>query len=270
MTFTDLEYSNYSGQPVALYEFKRGETLLCYSSTDRDITANGRVYKACNIMHGALVQKGTPVTDVFEITAQRDLDIVGWFRYTAPSDTVYVIVRRFHYGDSEAVIAWIGQIVAVSEKNDDSATIKCQAVSITLRRGGLRLAWQRGCPHALYDQNCRVDKSAFAVNTTVTSVGGISFTVGGLSLTSAFWPGGIVEWQIHPGTYERRPIESVAGTTVFPFGGMDGYVVGMAVTLYPGCKRTSSWCISFFNNLTNYGGFPFMPNRTPYNGDPVF
>jgi hypothetical protein len=42
------------------------------------------------------------------------------------------------------------------------------------------------------------------------------------------------------------------------------------VTLYPGCKRTSIWCDTFFHNMSNFGGFQWLPNRSPYDGDSVF
>lgn len=270
MAFVTSEISNFHGRPIALYEFRRGQMVLGYAAADQDIHTSARTFIAAPMENHGVKQKGTAVTDVFEITCPRSLEIVQWFRYTPPSDIVYLTVRRFHYGDAEAVIIWIGQVVAVSENADETATIRCQAVSITLKRGGLRLTWQRGCPHALYDQNCRADKTAFAVPTSIGALGTNYFTVStGLS-GAAFWPGGIIEWQPSPGTYERRLIEHVIGSQVFPYGQMDGYTPGMAVTLYPGCKRTSSWCNDFFSNLSNYGGFPFMPTRSPFNGDPIF
>jgi hypothetical protein len=104
------------------------------------------------------------------ITAPRTVDPAVWFRLTPPSDTVYVVLRRFHWGDAESVIIWLGQIISVSDNADESATLRCQAISITLRRGGLRMSWQRGCIHALYDQNCTVDKSLYAYPRTIASV----------------------------------------------------------------------------------------------------
>jgi hypothetical protein len=34
-------------------------------------------------------------------------------------------------------------------------------------------------------------------------------------------------------------MSQTAGSSIYPFGQMDGYTAGMAVTIYPGCKRTS-------------------------------
>lgn len=272
MTFLSHELANYDGRPILLYEFRRGNYAVGYVASHADVVTDLLTYKATPITNQGVKQKGTTVTDIFEIECPRSLEVVQWFRYTPPSDTIYLVLRRFHYGDPEAVIVWIGQVVSVSEQSDETASIKCQAVSITLKRGGLRLAWQRGCPHALYDQNCRADKPTFAHPTTISTVGTTFLTLSPSVPTDAYWPGGIVEWQAPGGLYyERRLIEHiVAGNQLYPYGQFDGYTAGMAVTLYPGCKRTSTWCESYFNNLANYGGFPFMPSRSPFDGDPIF
>jgi uncharacterized phage protein (TIGR02218 family) len=284
MSFVTLEQSNYAGQPVLLYEFKRGSAVFAYAAADKDIVANnGTVdltYLATAISNSGQTQKGTAVTDVFEVTCPASLGIVQWYRYTPPSDTVYLAVRRFHYGDTQSVIVWLGQVVSVEESSEGVATIKCQQVSITLKRGGLRMTWQRSCIHALYDQNCTVNKATFATAVTVTAVAlsGI-ITVTPHPSADAYWNGGIVEFELptdpvggHTGITERRLIENINTATggLVPYGQLDGYFVGQLLTLYPGCKRTSEWCNSFFNNVDNFGGFEFMPNRSPYSGESVF
>lgn len=278
MTFLTLENSNYDGQPVLLYEFTRGPTALFgYAAADRDIVANNGThdvtYKATAISNSGQTQKGTAVTDVFEVTCPASIEVVQWYRYTPPSDTIYLAVRRFHYGDTQSVIVWIGQVVTVEESSDGVAVLKCQQVSITLKRGGLRMTWQRNCIHALYDQNCRVDKSLYAVSATVTAVAfARQIAVTPTPDNSWYWNGGIIEFDAPglTGVKERRLIETVIANNVYPYGQMDGYSVGQSVTLYPGCKRTGEWCNSFFHNVDNYGGFEFLPNRSPFSGDSVF
>lgn len=271
MTFLALEESNYAGEPVLLYEFRRGNLRLLYAAADRDITAGADTYTATAITSDGAKQKGEAVTDAFTVTAPADLTIAEWFAYTPPSDLVYLTVRRFHYGDPQAVVAWIGSVVSVNADDAGKVTITCQAVSVSLKRTGLRLAWQRGCPHALYDQNCRADKTAFGVPLTVTAIGSNVLLVSGGLSSSAHWPGGFIEWEIASGTFERRLIENtVGGNSIYPYGQMDGYTVGMGLTAYPGCLHTSIHCDTFFNNILNYGGFEFMPIRSPYDGDPIF
>jgi uncharacterized phage protein (TIGR02218 family) len=277
MAFPTIEGSNYDGSPVVLYEFTRGvDAVFGYAGADKDITtSNGTreiVYVAAPISNSGQTQKGTAVTDVFEITCPATLEVVQWYRYTPPSDTIYLAVRRFHYGDTQSVIVWLGQVVSVEENSEGIATIRCQQVSITLKRGGLRMTWQRGCIHALYDQNCTVDKSLYAVGVSVNIVGVNYLVLLETPSSSTFWNGGILEFDVPSltGVKERRLIESISGNTLFPYGQMDGYYHGMPLTLYPGCKRTGEWCNSFFHNIDNYGGFEFLPNKSPFSGESVF
>lgn len=272
MTFLAREQSNYDGEPILLYEFRRGAMRAYYASCDRDVPSSAGTFLACPISNGGVTFKGMAVTDQFEITAPSDIAPGQWFAYSPPSDTVYVVVRRFHWGDPFSAIVYIGQIVSVTHGESDEITIKCQPTSITLKRGGLRMSWTRGCQHALYDQNCQVNRETFGLNRTITQLTAGSFVVSGTIPSNYFWPGGIVQWEPSPGTFERRLLEdgNYVHNQFTPYGQMDGYAVGLAVRLYPGCKRTSQWCDSFFNNFDNYGGFQFMPTRTPYDGDTVF
>jgi len=38
-----------------------------------------------------------------------------------------------------------------------------------------------------------------------------------------------------------------------------------SVTLYPGCSHTIADCRDKFNNLVNFGGFPWIPSKNPFN-----
>ena len=40
---------------------------------------------------------------------------------------------------------------------------------------------------------------------------------------------------------------------------------GETVSLYPGCDHTLQTCHGRFNNAENFGGFPWIPRRNPFN-----
>jgi hypothetical protein len=125
VSFATIEGSNYAGQPVLLYEFTRGvDAVFGYAAADEDITtSNGTreiVYVAAPISNGGQTQKGTAVTDVFEVTCPASLEIVQWYRYTPrslrselqcgqialPDDGEYRADRRIRLsrGDSRFVV----------------------------------------------------------------------------------------------------------------------------------------------------------------------
>jgi hypothetical protein len=41
------------------------------------------------------------------------------------------------------------------------------------------------------------------------------------------------------------------------------------VNLYPGCNKSMDHCINRFDNILNYGGFPWIPGKNPFGGTSI-
>lgn len=276
MSFNDKEISNQEGRIIGLYKFQWGNTIWRYTSADRDITYNengtDRVYTAVTIFDNGMTQGGDQAND-FTVTAQSDLPLVGLFRSTPPSGSIYLTCRHKHFDEADAPVFWIGTVGNVKGTDDATAEIIGRTLTSSFKRSGLRLSWQKNCPHILYDRSCRVNPEAFGVAGVVTAKTGNTITVsGGAVAAYAQFPGGFVKWQVNvDGTSERRGIESANIGGIFTlYGRTDRLDIGTAVTLYPGCNHATSDCFGRFNNLSNYGGFEFLPNKSPFDGTPVF
>jgi hypothetical protein len=125
----------------------------------------------------------------------------------------------------------------------------------------------------LYDRGCRVDPALFAVPGVVTAKDGTTITVSGAAAaTPGIYLGGFVTWEVNgDGTLERRGIEATADGGVFTlYGRADRIEVGYDVIMNRGCDHTSLVCETDFDNLANNGGFDFLPNKSPFDGTPVF
>lgn len=307
--FFERENSNEDGSPVLLYEFRRGKLSQYrpgtesanlydreasfdyrYTSSDRDVTilqpqrnAEGKIekkayeYKSTAISDEGISQTGESETDSFVIKMPSETEIVQLFRGTAPSDTVHLWVRRIHDGDNDPVIVWVGTVQGVTVNQVGLATVTCQQLTVSFNRDGLHLSWERGCPHALYDHNCRADKAKFGVEGVISAVLGNLIEVdAAASQENSYFSGGFFEYALTDtegnltGVFERRPIQSHTGNRVELLGLADGLDVERPITLYPGCTRNAKTCKERFNNYLNFGGFPFMPGKTPYDGDSVF
>lgn len=280
MTFETREISNQDGAPVALYEFRWGDTLWRYTSSveDQTITTDeGDVtYTAVAISDNGMVQGGSSNNNL-EVTVQSDIELIDLFRSTPPSGPIMLTVRRLHNegGSDEWFVYWLGQISNVKRQPGGAkAVIVCHTILATFDRTGLRLSWTRGCPHMLYDSECRVDPSAFAVSATITaknSDGSISVDTSGGN-PAGYFDGGYIEWPAtEDGTLDQRSIESSASDTTFViFGSADRLEVGMTVTLYPGCPLIAQACNDKFNNLANFGGFEQMTDENPFDGRNIF
>lgn len=271
MTFDSIERSNYNGAPTTLYEFSVGETNWRYAASENNVVLNGVTYSALTITNEGYSSSGNPDTDEMTVRLDARATVTQLYLGTPPSEPVQLRVRTIHRGDNEAPVVWAGQVKSGKQISTVEFMFTCNSLLSTLNRNGLRLSWGRGCPHALYDRSCRVDPDDYATSLTVTSITGNTLTSSAFGvLGNDYLSGGFLSFVGTHGALERRAIKSHTGSTVTLLGPADGISAGMWVIAYPGCNRITSTCQSKFNNLANYGGFPHLPTKSPFDGDPIF
>ncbi len=275
MSFDTIERSNYDGQPIRLYEFSIGTVFHRYASGEEKVTLPGaptpHVYDPLPISDGGMVQSGDGQSNETTITLPSSAPIAQLFNTVPPSEELWVAIRELHYGDTEAPVVWIGTVASSKQTGLAITEFTCQLLTASFERNGLRLGWGRQCPHALYDRNCRVNKAAYAAAIFVESFNGNTVVSDALNaFPGGYFNNGFYEFSMIPGVLERRAIEVHYGGSFLVLGTTEGLSVGGAILVYPGCARNTSECISKFNNLANYGGFPHLPGKSPFSGDPVF
>lgn len=277
MAFSLFEIGNRTGRPVFLYELTWGAKVWRYTSADRNVEFGSYeggapiTWEAIAISdEGVILGAGQRE---FTVNIPANLPIVDLYRSTPPAESIQLRAIRFHKDDpsGEASVYWFGTVGNVKRKDRAKAVIF--GLPTSLRRTGLRLCWERNCPHMLYDQDCKADKSLFKVETTITALTGTTITVASLgAFAGTQFNGGYFEWEADPApAMDRRGLESfLVGNSFNIFGSTDRIEVGEAVTLYLGCDLTPETCQGTFNNLPNHGGFRFMPGKSPFDGNPVF
>lgn len=135
-------------------------------------------------------------------------------------------------------------------------------------RGFLKIQTPRNfysaqCRYSLFDAGCTLSQAAFAVtgvvtgasrnqsiNTNITSKADAYFSLGEARFTSGLNNG--LRQMIRRSTQAGGLIELI---TPMPFTVMNGD----ALTLYPGCDKTTATCTTKFANLVNFGGAPYIP-----------
>lgn len=271
MTFDSFERSNYSGMPTILYEFSLGSTAWRYCAADNDLSFDGHTYLATSIKNDGFSFSGNPETDDIQISIASSAAVTTLYVGTPPSDQVRLKIRTLHKGDTQAPVLWSGLVKSGKQQSLAEFVFTCNSLLSTLNRLGLRLSYSRGCPHALYDRGCKVDPANFATTVQLSAVNGNRLVSTGIALLpDGHLSGGFVSFQGTHGATDRRAIESHSGNTVTLLGSSDGISSGAWVVVYPGCDRVTSTCETKFNNLANYGGFPHLPTKSPFDGDPVF
>ncbi len=282
MDFEDFEISNDDGLRIALYEIEWGNTKWFYTSADQEIVATipvgagteDRTYLPVAISDSGMKQGGG--NNDMTVNAPSNIPLVDLFVSTPPALEIWLTVRRMHLGQTDTPkIAWTGTINNV-KRTEGNAEVEIIGHSLlaSFKRSGLRLAWTRGCPHMLYDQDCKADKTLFAVAGTITALTGNTITVDftGPDPAAGWFDGGFIEWvaDTGTGTIDRRGVVSSSSATVLTlFGTTYRLAVGMAITLYPGCDLTKATCDAKFSNGDNFGGLEQMTGKNPFDGTAI-
>lgn len=271
MTFDSKERSSYDGIPTMLYEFSLADTYWRYAAGDASITLGGVTYSALAIASEGYSSSGNPDTDEMVVRLSAYADVTQIYVGTPPSDVVRLVIRTLHRGDTDAPVVWAGQVKSGRQVSTVEFAFTCNSILSTLNRNGLRLSWGRGCPHALYDRSCRVNPADFATAIEIEQVSGNTIVSSGFAgRADGYFSGGFIVFTSTLGAIERRAIKIHAGNAIALLGASDGLEAGMAITAHPGCDRVTATCEGKFNNLPNYGGFPHLPTKSPFDGDPIF
>lgn len=271
MSHDTIERSNNLGEPITLYEFTFGTANWKYSSDDEDTALGDNIYFATPITDSGVEQSGDASSDEMNVTLPKSLPVAVMLNGHPPSEKVWLLIRRKHRGETDAPIIWVGYAVSCKQVNTVSVEISMKMLTSGFNRNGLRLSWGRQCPHALYDISCRVPKASYGVTFEIDAISGSTITSADIAwLPSAYFSNGFIEWPRFSGAIERRGIENHFGISFNIFGTASGLQPGDLITAYPGCSRTREDCKNKFNNLSNFGGFPHMPGKSPFQGDPVF
>ena len=200
MTYDAVERSNYDGVPTTLYEFAIGTNAWRYASGETDITSGGHVYTALPISDSGIIQSGDVQNDDLTVTLPHTVAVAALYVATPPSQPVYLTMRRINRGEVEAPIVWVGTVKSAKRPSLAEFQLVCKVLTSSLNRNGLRLAWSKGCPHALYDLNCKVDPDDFGAAIQIQSLTGASVTSTGLgAFAVGYHSGGFLEWELLPG-----------------------------------------------------------------------
>lgn len=247
-----------------LYRFIRGATIWTFTSSDTAIVYNLETYIPITIGHGERKSRTEMSKANLEVSISLDStiadDILSYFGNTP------LIFTLFIQTDLGTEVGWKGRYLSQKlVKNQIKLTI--ESIFTALRRPGLRARYQKNCRHALYYTSCGVDKSAFAITGELTDITGSTVTVAEAALQPDGWfLGGMIK---SPTDDSLRWIVNHVGsilTLVRPF---ETLTVLDVVTLHPGCDHTRSTCLSKFSNVTNYGGFPWIPHINPFAGTSI-
>lgn len=281
MTYSDREKSWEDGAPVEYYAFIRGTDYWRYNTSDRILTRIESIegvdtevpYLPLSISRERIQQGAERNKLTLSVTVPRDADVVDLWHPYPTSSPVGLTIYGGHLGETDEVVVWIGRVVSPKFR-PESVTLLGEPSTTLARKSGQVQCWQRGCMHVLYKQGnglCNVVREDFALPAVITSVvANVVKAVEFATLDAGRLAGGYLEWTTPAGSVERRSISTHNGDTISLFYGTAELPVGAEVIAYPGCRHNWDDCENFFSNGVNYGGDLYSPERSPFNGNPVF
>uniref|UniRef100_A0AAU8GS05 Tail assembly protein n=1 Tax=Pseudomonas phage PAKlein3 TaxID=3230132 RepID=A0AAU8GS05_9VIRU len=268
MTYQTYEESLDRGTPVELYEFVQGIQRWNYISGTEPIVRLGQTYTPMPVTRAGVKQSGDVFKDSLKLSFPRDDAFASQFLGFAPEGVTTVTVLRGHYGDpdNEYVVYWKGRVVGAKAAGNQ-IDIECESIFTSIRRPGLRARFEYGCRRTLYLKGCNVNRELYKLQGDVLSIaGGLEVTVAGSgSKPDGYFTGGML---VTPDGAARF-ITNHVGDKVTMMRPINGLVGGMTVSLYPGCDHLRDTCKNKFNNLDNFGGFPFIPSKNPFGGSSI-
>jgi uncharacterized phage protein (TIGR02218 family) len=266
VTYSAYESSLELGTPIELYEFVQGIKRWNYVSGADEIIRLGQTYRTSNIKRDRIKQSSDPFKDGLSLTFPRDDEFAAQYIGFAPEEVTTLTILRGHYGDpdSQFTTYWKGRVVG-GKATENEVNVECESVFTSIRRPGLRAKFEYGCRHTLYLPGCGVNREAYQHIGAVLSVsGGLVVTVGGSgSFPAGYFTGGML---LTSDGVARFLIAHTSDqvTLARPVAGLTGNVI-----LYPGCDHLKETCNTKFGNLDNFGGFPYIPTRNPFDGSSI-
>jgi uncharacterized phage protein (TIGR02218 family) len=275
MSYATLEASAQDGRPIYKFLFVKGSTEYRYTSASFFVSDSTGTFEPVAITASNITQTNELAKNGIKIELPRDNTVAQLFLGKVPEQTTSLTIFRTHDAEdaSDQFVYWKGR-VAAAQADGDSVTLECEDIFTSMQRPGLRARYQKGCRHALYSSACGVNINDYGDASEISSQSGVILTVsinpdstGGSVIDRAdgYYNGGIVELSDGSMRYIINHVGSQL-TLISAFDDLEIDSLGVTCTLYPGCAHNMSDCNLKFNNLDNYGGFPFIPGKNPFRG----
>lgn len=267
MSYAAVEVSTSDGQPIELYVFQQALKTWYYTTGPDVITRTGIDYEPATITRSAISQSNETSGSAISLTFPRDHDFARQFLGFAPDLVTTLTIFRGHATDTSAefLVFWKGRVIS-GTGNGPTIDLACESVFTSLQRTGLRARYQRQCRHALYSPSCTLNMDTYKVTGVVQSVNtGLVTCTQAAALPNGWFTGGIL--RLASGA--TRFIISHSGAQLQLSRPFAEDIGGQTIDIFPGCDHLKSTCISKFNNLLNFGGFPYIPSINPFGGTSI-
>jgi hypothetical protein len=266
--------------PVELYEFTRDDVVYRYTPNDVTLTdSDANEYAPALIARREVQASEEDTAHSIEVELPVGSPVAAWFQGLVHVHPVWLRIRRRHRGQSGAAnetLLFYGRVESAQVQADGRATLTCAPIRKAVRRILPTITVQRQCNWVLYGDECGVSEAAHKWAVTITANASGELTVSASDWTADPIPdvgefvGGFVEW--YPDGDLAADLRRQWVTTHAALRTLSTFVhepsipldTAARVWLYSGCDRSRTVCKSRFANIANFGGFPDMPDESPF------
>ena len=276
MSFSSQQESTEDGAPIELYAITGADTFY-YTSAAEPYTLNGNTYEPIAISRTA------PTISVKETSGSLTLKFpfnnpfVARYLGGVPPSPDNLTIQQVHLSDAAAEVFpfWAGSVSSVKFSGTEASVSVLGMMSMLAAQIPTQtFSWM--CDHNLYSKQCLVPKSPFTFSFSVVaaSADGVTVTLSDqgqattkLAADTAFFNGGTFLNGVDGSQRMGVDFSATANTNEYSLVllvPLAGLTPGQAITFTAGCDKSVQTCLSRFNNVEHYGGFPFVPTLNPH------
>lgn len=265
--FDTYEESLESSEPVEFYQFIVGSTTYRYNDSEETITISGNDWEPLAISRSRIVRSQDRDRKGITVRMPGHLEIPSLFVDSAPTDRISFSLYLGQRNESPAwdtlVPLFPGFVKGVSWEQDGTvAVIAIRSLEDAMNGTMPRVSYKSLCNNFLYDDLCGVNPASFSHVGNVSSISGNDITISGINASGIDFVGGYV--QTSTGT-DFRLVLAQSGDTLTLLLPFFTDPTGSNVTAFAGCDhKIDGDCALVFDNVAEFNGFAFVPNRDPY------
>lgn len=258
MTFQDKEATQQQPASAEVYNFWNNSLYYRYTSHDTDLTIDGNVYT-----HVA-IKRGTISFDPKGLGTKTSIEapVTGPFlSYVSnqPFVPLQVAIKKYYLDDLATSLLLFSGFVKTAKVADHVAVAECLPSEYELERKIPRILFQPNCNFELFDARCGLTEATYLVNANVTVSGNTLVSDDFGAFANGYFDSGYVVF----GNDIRMITQHVHNTLYLHVAFGVELTSGSLVTVYPGCLKDPATCKNKFNNLSNFLGMPYIPDKNP-------
>lgn len=244
-----------------LIHFTFGFDNYYYTTTNDRIVYNSQPYETAIMEIGSVLISDDFFKTDLDINVRTKNSFVSQWIEGTPDYPVEIEILRYD-PNTDTTTTYFSGIVTDVTINQSESKIKCNQASLKLSKQMATNYYQRPCRHILYSEHgCRLARLPYTITGSITSIVGNVIIVSGVGSTD---PDFYLAGEVITGS-ERKTISDYNITTK-EITLMKNFIkaeVGDEAKVYGGCDHTPETCLNDKDNILNFGGHSFIPEKNP-------